>query len=127
MSCVLAIFTEIGSNFRRCEEQQSCRPQGPMPSITLVVSRAPIWRISMRARNSRARSRTSSRKSTRSSELKYTVTRRSVPDISTSTTFIGIDRARASRWALSTARVSRWRRVRYSCASAGVAARTTRR
>ena len=29
----------MGSNLRRCEEQQSCRPQGPMPSRSLVVSR----------------------------------------------------------------------------------------
>src|SRR5437870_8053093 len=63
MSCALAIFTEIGSNLRRCEEQQSWRPHGPMPSSTRVVSRAPIWRISMRARYSRARSRTRSRRS----------------------------------------------------------------
>src|SRR5712664_1838282 len=76
MSWAFAIFTEIGSNLRRCDEQQSWRPQGPMPSSSLVVSRAPICRISIRAWNSRARSRTRSRKSTRSSELKKTVTRR---------------------------------------------------
>ena len=125
MSWVFAIFTEIGSNFLSQEEQQSWRPHGPIPSITLVVSRAPIWRISMRARNSRARSRTSSLKSTRSSALNRTVTRRPSGWMSTSTTFRWRLFCRARSWQVTTARLSRSRRSRQSLASDVVAFRIT--
>ena len=42
----------------------------PMPPSILASSRTPIWRSSMRARNTLARSLTSSRKSTRPSAVK---------------------------------------------------------
>src|SRR5213596_1885368 len=48
MSWAFAILTEIGSKRRRYDEQQSWRPHGPMPSMSLVVSRAPTWRIDPR-------------------------------------------------------------------------------
>jgi len=44
----LAIFTEIGSNFLRCDEQHSWRPHGRCLEHARGVARA-IWRISIRA------------------------------------------------------------------------------
>ena len=51
-------------------EQQKGRPQMPSPPIILASSRTPICRSSMRARNTLARSFTSSRQSTRPSAVK---------------------------------------------------------
>src|SRR3989338_2087629 len=53
MSWALAILTEIGSKRRRGDEQQSWRPHGAMPSMTLVGSRAPGWGISLRGGGAR--------------------------------------------------------------------------
>src|SRR5471032_581353 len=69
-SCCLAILIETGSNDCRNVVQHSGRPHVPYPPYILASSRTPIWRISMRVRNSAASSRTSSRKSTRPSAVK---------------------------------------------------------
>ena len=127
MSWVLAIFTEIGSNFaqvRRAAELAAARADAVQQR---VVSRAPTCRISIRARNSRARSRTRSRKSIRSSALKNTVTRRR------GAVHLDVDDLHGEPAAARQALAGRHRallalrRSRYSPASASVASRTTRR
>ena len=67
---VLAILMDTGMNSSRNWLQHRGRPQMPMPPSILASSRTPICRSSMRARNTLARSRTSSRKSTRPSAVK---------------------------------------------------------
>ena len=52
------------------EAQQKGLPQMPRPPSILASSRTPIWRSSMRERNTPARSFTNSRKSTRPSAVK---------------------------------------------------------
>ena len=52
----LAILIETGTNAGSKVEQQSSRPHEPMPPTILASSRAPIWRISMRACSARPRS-----------------------------------------------------------------------
>ena len=67
---VLAILMETGRKLSRNWEQQKGRPQMPRPPTILASSRTPICRSSIRARKTEARSRTSSRKSTRPSAVK---------------------------------------------------------
>ena len=67
---VLAILMETGMNPSRNWAQQKGRPQMPRPPIILASSRTPICLSSIRARKTEARSRTSSRKSTRPSAVK---------------------------------------------------------
>ena len=67
---VLAILMETGKKPSKNSEQQKGRPQMPMPPTILASSRTPICRSSIRARNTLARSRTNSRKSTRPSAVK---------------------------------------------------------
>ena len=66
----LAMRTLMGAKSVRKVAQHSSRPQQPTPPTIFASSRTPIWRISMRVWNCRARSRTNSRKSTRPSEAK---------------------------------------------------------
>ena len=68
--CSFAILIETGWNPLRNEAQQNGRPQMPRPPTIFASSRTPIWRSSMRVRNTAARSFTSSRKSTRPSAVK---------------------------------------------------------
>jgi hypothetical protein len=65
-----AILIETGANLGRNVEQQSSRPQVPMPPVILASSRTPTCRSSIRVWSLAASSRTSSRKSMRSSEAK---------------------------------------------------------
>ena len=67
---VLAILMDTGMNSSRNWLQHRGRPQMPRPPSILASSRTPICRSSMRARNTPARSFTSSRKSTRPSAVK---------------------------------------------------------
>ena len=67
---VFAILMETGIKPSKNCEQQKGRPQMPSPPIIFASSRTPICRSSIRARNTLARSRTSSRKSTRPSAVK---------------------------------------------------------
>ena len=67
---VFAILMETGWKSSKKLAQQKGRPQMPRPPTILALSRTPIWRSSMRVRNTEARFFTSSRKSTRSSAVK---------------------------------------------------------
>src|SRR6185436_6568185 len=69
-SCCLAILIETGSNEVRNVVQHNGRPQVPYPPINFASSRTPICCFSIRVWNSAASSRTSSRKSTRLSDVK---------------------------------------------------------
>ena len=64
---------EIGTNSDRKLAQHNWRPHRPNPPQILASSRAPTWRNSTRTLKRPASSRTSSRKSTRSAELKKKV------------------------------------------------------
>ena len=68
--CTLAILMDTGWNSSRNWLQQKGLPHTPSPPTILALSRTPIWRSSMRVRNTAARLLTSSRKSTRPSAVK---------------------------------------------------------
>src|SRR6266540_3575482 len=124
-SCSLAIRTLTGSKSFRNVAQHRSRPHGPIPPCSRASSRAPTWRSSIRARRPRARSRTSSRKSTRWGAEKYTMTswstsgRRSTKSMPT--TFIGRSCWRISRFAVTRASARRTRFFSSRSRSASVA------
>ena len=73
--------------------QQTSRPQGAMPPRMRASSRMPTCRNSMRRWNTLARSRTSSRKSTRPSEVNVNTTLLPSKVNSQSMSFMGSSRA----------------------------------
>ena len=127
MDCILAILVETGWNSSRNWLQQKGRPQMPMPPSILASSRTPIWRSSMRLRNTEARSLTSSRKSTRPSEVKKKVILFPSKLHSTSTSFMS--RPWSSIFFLQMSKASRSRFLLISATrrSFSVATRTTGR
>ena len=114
---VLAILMDTGTKSSRNWAQQKGRPQMPMPPSILASSRTPICRSSMRARNTEARSFTSSRKSTRPSAVKKNRILFPSKLHSTRTSFISSLCWRIFFWQMSKASFSRarlWAAVRRS-------------
>ena len=98
---------DTGTKSSRNCAQQNGRPQMPRPPSILASSRTPIWRSSMRARNTPARSRTSSRKSTRPSEVKKNTILLPSKLHSTRTSFMSSPRSAIFLWQMPKASFSR--------------------
>ena len=105
--CVLAILIETGTKSSKNCEQQKGRPQMPRPPSIFASSRTPICRSSMRARNTPAKSRTSSRKSTRPSDVKKKMILLPSKLLSTRTSFMSSPRSAIFFWQTSKALFSR--------------------